>query len=141
MSPEALRSHGSSRTVAYARLMAIARFALVALDCTDPRGLADFYRSIVGGQVKESTASDDWVRLQTGSGVDLGFQRDPDYVSPGWPDGPSQQAHLDFDVDDLEAGERAVLAIGATKADSQPSPDEWRVFLDPAGHPFCLIKT
>ena len=32
----------------------------------------------------------------------------------------------------------AVLAVGAVKASVQPSPDWWRVFLDPAGHPFCL---
>jgi hypothetical protein len=24
------------------------------------------------------------------------------------------------------------------RADVQPSPDRWRVLLDPAGHPFCL---
>jgi hypothetical protein len=33
-----------------------------------------------------------------------------------------------------------LLAIGAVKAERQPKPDRWRVFLDPAGHPFCLIK-
>ena len=46
---------------------------------------------------------------------------------------------LDFDVDDLDVGERAVLAIGARKSPTQPRPDGWRVFLDPAGHPFCLV--
>lgn len=118
--------------------MPIADFALVALDCRDPRSLAAFYRSILGGEIKQSTASDDWVRLQTPSGSDIGFQRDPDHAAPEWPNGPSQQAHLDFDVPDLDAGERAVLALGAEKAATQPSPDEWRVFTDPAGHPFCL---
>jgi hypothetical protein len=24
------------------------------------------------------------------------------------------------------------------KADFQPAPDQWRVLLDPSGHPFCL---
>ena len=28
---------------------------------------------------------------------------------------------------------------GATKADVQPEPDAFRVFVDPAGHPFCLV--
>ena len=32
-----------------------------------------------------------------------------------------------------------LLAIGATKAEHQPSTS-FRVFLDPAGHPFCLVK-
>lgn len=121
-------------------LMPIAKFTLVALDCPDPELLAAFYLRIVGGRIKNETLSDDWVRLQTGTGVDIGFQLVPDHEPPGWPDGSPQQAHLDFDVSDLDAAEREVLTIGAVKADCQPSPDEWRVFIDPAGHPFCLIK-
>jgi len=118
--------------------MVIARFALVALDCPDPRALAAFYQSITGGEIRSATASDDWVRLQTGVGADIGFQRDPSYQAPEWPNGTPQQAHLDFDVPDLDEGERLVIRLGATKAETQPNPAEWRVFLDPAGHPFCL---
>ncbi len=117
--------------------MAIARFALVALDCPDPLSLAKFYQRVVGGEIRSPTY-DDWVRLLMTDGSDLGFQRYDDYQPPQWPDGLPQQAHLDFDVPDLDEGERAVLAVGARKAVSQPSPNEWRVFLDPAGHPFCL---
>lgn len=47
--------------------------------------------------------------------------------------------HLDFDVDDLDAAESAVLAMGATKHDHQPGTT-YRVFLDPAGHPFSLVQ-
>ena len=35
---------------------------------------------------------------------------------------------------------RDLVAIGARKTDAQPEPDEFRVFLDPAGHPFCLVQ-
>ena len=45
--------------------------------------------------------------------------------------------HLDVVVDDLDAGEEAVVALGATKHHHQPGT-RFRVFLDPAGHPFCL---
>jgi hypothetical protein len=31
-----------------------------------------------------------------------------------------------------------VLSLGATKADFQPG-DTFRVYLDPVGHPFCLV--
>ncbi len=120
--------------------MAIASFALVALDCPDPRSLAAFYSGIIGGEIKQSTGSDDWVRLEVRNGSDIGFQRDPAYRPPQWPSGAPQQAHLDFDVTDLDEGERAVIELGATKTDVQPDPEEWRVFLDPAGHPFCLVK-
>jgi hypothetical protein len=102
--------------------------------------LFTFYQAIGGGEIKESTASDEWVRLQIGTGADIGFQRDLSYEPPDWPDGPPQQAHLDFDVTDLEEAEQAVIALGAIKTASQPSPSAWRVFLDPAGHPFCLVK-
>ncbi len=118
----------------------IATFALVALDCPDPRGLAAFYQLIAGGEIDEDNASDDWVQLRMGAGADLAFQRDPDHAPPDWPEGSPQQAHLDFDVSDLDEGERAVVEIGAIKAAQQPSPNSWRVFLDPAGHPFCLVK-
>lgn len=120
--------------------MPLAHLALVALDCPDPHSLAAFYQSIVGGTIKESTASDEWVRLQAAGGTDIGFQRVVDYIAPEWPGGTPQQAHLDFDVDDLDEGEAAVLGIGAKKASVQPCPDEWRVLLDPAGHPFCIVK-
>lgn len=120
--------------------MAIARFALVALDCPDPWILAEFYRAVTGGEIKQETATAEWVRLETGLGADIGFQLDPNHQPPSWPDGPGQQAHLDFDVTDLDEAERAVLELGAVKAATQPDPDAWRVLLDPAGHPFCLIK-
>ncbi|MDH3296450.1 MAG: VOC family protein [Acidimicrobiia bacterium] len=119
--------------------MAVATFSLVALDCPDPRALAQFYQSIVGGDIMEATASADWVRLHTPNGVDIGFQQDPAYEPPGWPSGSSQQAHLDLAVDDLDLGEQAVLKLGAVKTELQPEPDQWRVFLDPVGHPFCLV--
>ena len=45
---------------------------------------------------------------------------------------------MDFDVADLDAGEQAVLDLGAHKAEVQPGTT-FRVFLDPAGHPFCLV--
>ncbi len=45
--------------------------------------------------------------------------------------------HLDVIVEDLDDGEAAVLELGATKAGDQPGTT-FRVFLDSAGHPFCL---
>jgi len=46
-------------------------------------------------------------------------------------------ANLNVIVEDLDAGEEAVLKLGATKHEHQPGTT-FRVFLDPAGHPFCL---
>ena len=119
--------------------MSIATFRLAALDCSDPMALAQFYQKITGGSIAADPGDPGWVSLDPGTGCMLGFQHADNYRAPEWPDGLPQQAHLDFEVPDLEAGEHAVLAIGADKADVQPDPDHWRVFLDPAGHPFCLV--
>jgi hypothetical protein len=71
----------------------------------------------------------------------LCFQRVADYRRPVWPGQESpQQMHLDVVVDDLDAAEAAVLELGATKHEHQPGTT-FRVFLDPAGHPFCLCTS
>jgi predicted enzyme related to lactoylglutathione lyase len=116
----------------------IARMRTIVLDCPDPLALARFYGELLGWEV--TYADDEWVNL-AGPGGKLSFQLAPDYVAPTWPGpGVPQQFHVDVTVDDVEAAEEAVLSLGATKTEEQPGvPDgNWRVYLDPAGHPFCL---
>jgi len=115
----------------------IARFSLVALDCLDPQVLAAFYSAVTGWPVHHDGG--DWVQLRSDTGATIAFQLAPDHQPPVWPsaDHP-QQVHLDFDVPDLDVGEAQVLALGARKAKFQPG-ETFRVFLDPAGHPFCLV--
>ncbi len=114
------------------------RLSLVALDCPDPLALAGFYRDLTGWPVGH--VSDDWVELDAGDGVTIACQKVEDFSPPVWPGSQHpQQLHLDFDVDDLDEGEAHVLKVGAIKTDEQPKPQSWRVFLDPAGHPFCLV--
>ncbi|MFI7284333.1 VOC family protein [Micromonospora chersina] len=49
-----------------------------------------------------------------------------------------QQAHLDLLVDDLDAGEARALELGGRRLSADG--ERFRVFVDPAGHPFCLIR-
>jgi catechol 2,3-dioxygenase-like lactoylglutathione lyase family enzyme len=107
------------------------------MDCADPAALADFYRQMLGLEISYTT--DDFVFLGEMGPTGLGFVRVDNYVPPTWPstDVP-KQSHMEFSVDDLDAGEEALLKLGATKPDGQPQPDRWRVLLDPAGHPFCI---
>lgn len=115
----------------------IARFGLVALDCADPRALARFYAAITGWEIDHDDG--DWVQLRGDGGATLAFQHAPGHRPPVWPgDEHPQQAHLDFDVPDLDVGEQQVMALGARKAEIQPGA-RFRVYLDPAGHPFCLV--
>jgi hypothetical protein len=66
------------------------------------------------------------------------FQQIADYVAPSWPDpARPQQLHLDIMVDDIEAGEQAALTIGAVRLPGDG--ENWRVYADPAGKPFCLL--
>jgi catechol-2,3-dioxygenase len=114
----------------------IATLGAVCLDCRDPRALAEFYSALSGAPIERS--DDDWVQLAAQGGVALAFQEVPGHVPPQWPgDELPQQIHLDFDVPDLDAAEAQVLAIGARKHEHQPGTT-FRVYLDPAGHPFCL---
>jgi hypothetical protein len=117
-------------------MTAIARLGGISLDASDVVELATFYRDLL--ELEVVLTGDDFIALQAG-GIFLTVQRVADHQRPGWPNGgPSKQLHLDLAVGDLEAAEAAALALGASKPRGQPCPDEHRVLLDPAGHPFCL---
>ncbi|MFG2607217.1 VOC family protein [Streptomyces sp. NPDC048514] len=113
------------------------RYAAITFDCADPAELARFYGELLDFPVLFS--SDDFVMVGREGAAGLAFNRLADYRPPTWPD-PAQekQAHIELGVDDLEAAEARLLDLGAKKPDFQPSPDRWRVLLDPAGHPFCI---
>src|SRR6185295_19027164 len=101
--------------------MAIARFPSIVIDCPNPGALARFYGALLDWKVDVSS---DWAEVRADYGQCISFQQVE-----------AQQMHLDVIVDDLDAGEAAVLELGATKHDHQPGTT-FRVFLDPAGHPF-----
>ena len=118
---------------------AVARLQVVALDCPDPVALAAFYSAVLGTPVERT--EDDWVQLAPADGASaVAFQQVADHRPPQWPGAEHpQQLHLDLEVADLDAGEAAVVALGARKHEVQPG-ETFRVFLDPAGHPFCLVR-
>ena len=122
-------------------MTAIARLSWTAIDCPDPHALAAFYAAITGWPIDTDASDDEWVQLRADGPVTLAFQRVTDYRAPAWPGQEHpQQEHLDFYVDDLDEGERRVLAIGARKHATQPG-QSFRVYLDPVDHPFCLIAS
>ncbi len=109
----------------------------MVLDAADMDAEAQFWSKLLDIPVVHR--SEDWTTLE-GRGVRLAVQLAPDHVPPQWPD-PSrpQQLHLDVEVDDVDAAEGQVLALGATRLVDPPDAEDFRVFADPAGHPFCLI--
>ncbi|NJQ02730.1 VOC family protein [Streptomyces zingiberis] len=129
--------------------MAVARKGWTVIDCPDPDALARFYADLLGGEPRrgaggqEEPVSDRWVELTTEDGWKLAFQRAEDFVPPRWPSGErSQQMHLDVYVDDIAATEPAVLELGARALDTDDEGGKrgFRVYADPAGHPFCLVR-
>jgi predicted enzyme related to lactoylglutathione lyase len=117
--------------------MAIARFPSLVLDCPDPTALATFYGTMLDWKIE---TRDGWGEVRADYGDCICFQQVEGFTPPAWPgqDVP-QQMHLDVNVDDLDVAEAAVLELGATKHEHQPGTT-FRVFLDPAGHPFCLCQ-
>ena len=116
-------------------VMAIARYPCVVLDCPDAAALATFYGALLDWKVD---ASPGWADVRADNGQTFSFQQVEGYIRPQWPgQRVPQQMHVDVIVDDLDEAEAQVLRLGATKHEHQPGTT-FRVFLDPAGHPFCL---
>jgi catechol 2,3-dioxygenase-like lactoylglutathione lyase family enzyme len=115
----------------------IGRLHGVVIDCPDPGGLARFYAELLGLPVTRD--DDGWFTVGGEDGQPrVSFQHAPDHQPPRWPDPQyPQQFHLDVEVDDVEAAERRVLDLGATRLPG--GDDGFRVYADPAGHPFCLV--
>jgi catechol 2,3-dioxygenase-like lactoylglutathione lyase family enzyme len=117
------------------------KLGVVVLDTPDPAGSAAFYSKLLGADV--ANADDDWVSLKgAANGLRLAFQLAPNLIPPTWPDATiPQQFHLDLFVENLDAAEQRAVSIGARPVEGpDPSPDDFRVYLDPAGHPFCLCQ-
>jgi predicted enzyme related to lactoylglutathione lyase len=113
------------------------RLGSIVFDCADTVATSTFYSELTGWPIVRT--DDDWIDLRADGGVRVSFQLAPDHVPPAWPD-PAlpQQAHLDLDVDDLDAAQARALELGATLLDDATEHPTFRVFADPAGHPFCL---
>jgi len=115
----------------------------VVLDCPDSAGLARFYQALLGGTVNQAdprwAVDDSFSTLHTEFGIVLAFQQVADFRAPRWPDrAHPQQFHLDLEVPDLDDAHAQVLELGAKLL--QTDTRGWRVYADPASHPFCLVQ-
>jgi catechol 2,3-dioxygenase-like lactoylglutathione lyase family enzyme len=125
-----------------------------ALDTTDARGLAEFYRELLGlsyrpgdepppaGQPDDA----DWLVLVDAAGArKLAFQQVDRLPRTTWPshDVP-MQLHVDFtvpSVDELHRHRARAEALGAELLLDRTDEEDEPLFVlaDPAGHPFCLF--
>jgi predicted enzyme related to lactoylglutathione lyase len=112
---------------------------MVVLDTDDPPRMAEFYTALLGWQVQR--ADDDWITIAGEGGARMAFQLALDHRPPTWPDNEvPQQSHLDLAVDDLVTTAAYVEAIGGRRVEGPDKSEDFLVFLDPSGHPFCLCR-
>lgn len=112
---------------------------LVVFDAPDLDAESSFWAQLLGGEVE--AADDDWHTIVVDGEPRLAVQLAPNLVPPDWPDGTPQQIHLDLYVDDVRAAEERATSLGARllrAATDLDAAEGFRVYADPAGHPFCF---
>ena len=111
---------------------------VVVFDAAELNAESNFWARLLGGTVD---AEDDWHMVVVNGEPRVGVQLAPNHVPPEWPDGTPQQIHLDLWVDDFEEAHSEVMSAGARllqAAANTETADDFQVYADPAGHPFCL---
>ncbi len=125
-----------------------------AIDARDCRGLAEFYRRLLGLRYREGdepppegvTDDADWLVLldDDGSRV-VTIQEKKDTTPPTWPsEDVPMQMHMDFKVpgvEDLERHRERAEELGARLLHDRSGDEDEPLYVlaDPAGHPFCLL--
>ncbi|GEM_PF-539397 len=118
--------------------MKIKRQIVVFDAAPDLEAESRFWAGLLDGTVE---AEDDWHSLLVDGEWRMGFQLAPNHVAPKWPNGTPQQIHLDIWVDDLPSAHDKAIALGARllqPAEDPNAAEQFQVYADPAGHPFCL---
>ena len=113
----------------------------VVLDSDNAEALSEFYTSLLGWTRIPYQSGDEWIVVVKDNSLALVFQQVDNYKRPTWPctsDQQQQMMHLDFYVDDPDAAIEHAISCGAVLSDIQQG-DFWKVLLDPAGHPFCIL--
>ncbi|MFD7202796.1 VOC family protein [Streptomyces sp. NPDC059893] len=116
--------------------------------------LAAFYAGLLGGDIKQY--NDIWYDLYVPGGHRIAFQQAPGHRPAGnqvadvegdcWELSSARShwgwLHLDFEVADMAAAEAQALSLGGMPLDldDQNGERRFRVYADPAGHPFCLCQ-
>jgi hypothetical protein len=121
--------------------MAVGRLTQLILECDDAEGLARFWQKVL--DLPEPEGDSDWLTLRWEPVGRFSFHRVAGYRPPSWPgDRGEQHVHFDLLVDDLGDASLAVERAGARPLTEvlNPGPKAWRIYADPAGHPFCLVS-
>lgn len=125
--------------------MAIGKFRCVVLNVTDLERGEHFWMAVTGLPLKFSAVGHPTPYSRLGDkGTQSILLQLPTKPQPV----PTNNAHLDLTVEDVDVAVEQALALGATmfreKGTYPLGADkpylEWAVMLDPFGNKFCLIK-
>jgi hypothetical protein len=113
---------------------------VVVFDAADLDSESAFWASMLNGYVLKDS---NWHSVIDEFGEwRLGIQLNPTHVKPEWPNGKQQQQiHLDIHVEDPYEAHQQAMELGATilyESKTTDSDEGFRVYADPAGHPFCI---
>ncbi|HTB08993.1 MAG TPA: VOC family protein [Acidimicrobiales bacterium] len=114
---------------------------VIVFDAADVAVESAFWAALFDGDVVSDDEEFHCVVSKSGEWL-IGVQHAPNHTPPQWPDGvPEQQIHLDLHVEDPQLAHDEALKLGARVIQSAPgfTADEGhQVYVDPAGHPFCI---
>ena len=104
----------------------------VAIDCSDPRRLADFWTALLGVEVLQGDDDFIWLTPQREGGYKLAFQKVPD-PTPG-----KNKLHLDGYHEELPALTARIESLGGAYVEQHTVPGfVWNIYSDPEGNQFC----
>ena len=125
--------------------MAVGRFRCIVLNVTDLKRGEQFWTAVTGLPLKFSSVGypTPYSRLGDTAQHSILLQL-PTKPQPA----PTNNAHLDLTVDDVDVAVQQSIALGATlfrekgtyPLGAEKPYLEWAVMLDPFGNKFCLIK-
>src|SRR5919108_483582 len=104
---------------------AIIGIAALAIDCTDPPGLAHWWSRLLGGTVEVHPQG--YATLHTPEGLALDFLPVPE------PKTSKNRLHLDLGSRDFATAVAPGLALGATRADDIYAGERWPGLRGPEG--------
>jgi hypothetical protein len=111
---------------------AIVGIAALAIDCSNPSRLANWWSRLLGGSVEVDRDGD--ATLHAPSGLAIDFLRVPEAKTV------KNRLHLDLRSSDLAEATEQAVALGATRADDVYDGGRWQVLRDPEGNEFCLLR-
>lgn len=122
------------------------RLGAIVIDSNEVEVLSDFYANLLGWvKTSQIQNGEKWITVakEDYTETPLLFQYNPDYKIPKWPANNQEQQqmiHLDFYVSDNDFENKIAHAVkcGAKIVEEQFS-NNWKVMIDPSGHPFCMI--